>query len=79
MNTYQLKRTYHFEFKLDSLLEQKGVTQVELSQMTGIRPATISEMVHDVRSTYNKIHLVKVMDALNVIDLNDILQLHIQE
>jgi putative transcriptional regulator len=74
-----MKRMYHFEFKLRELLERKGMTQKELASITGIREATISEMVNDSRSVYNKTHLVKVMDALNVLELSDILELHVIE
>jgi putative transcriptional regulator len=66
---------YHFNFKLREILKRKGVTQKELAEMTGIREATISEMVNDSRSVYNKEHIVKVMDALHIEDLNDILEL----
>jgi putative transcriptional regulator len=74
-----LKRNYYFNFKLKELLERRGMSQKELSQKTGIREATISEMVNDSRSVYNKTHLVKVMDALNVTDLNDLLELIVLE
>jgi putative transcriptional regulator len=72
-------RLYHFNFKLRELLERRGMTQKELAELTGIREATISEMVNDSRSVYNKTHIVKVMDALNVTDLNEILELHVIE
>jgi putative transcriptional regulator len=66
---------YHFNFKLREVLKRKGVTQKELAEMTGLREATISEMVNDSRSVYNKDHIVRVMDALHVEDLNEILEL----
>jgi putative transcriptional regulator len=74
-----MNRMYHFNFKLRELLERRGMTQKELASKTGIREATISEMVNDSRSVYNKTHIVKVMDALNVTDLNEILELHVIE
>jgi transcriptional regulator with XRE-family HTH domain len=74
-----MKRTYIFNFKLKELLERRGMTQKELSALTGIREATISEMVNDSRSVYNKVNLSKVMDALNVLELSDILELIVTE
>ncbi|WP_346729073.1 helix-turn-helix domain-containing protein [Lederbergia citrea] len=57
-----------------SILESKGITQKELANMTDLREATISEIANDTRSTYNKKHLLKIMEALKVSDLNDILE-----
>nr|WP_283249517.1 helix-turn-helix transcriptional regulator [Lederbergia citrea] len=55
-------------------MESKGITQKELANMTDLREATISEIANDTRSTYNKKHLLKIMEALKVSDLNDILE-----
>jgi putative transcriptional regulator len=75
----ETNRLYHFNFKLRELLERRGMSQKELAEKTGLREATISEMVNDSRSVFNKTHLVKVMDALNVTDLNELLELHVIE
>lgn len=75
----EMKRFYNFNFKLKDVLERKGMTQKELSEITGIREATISEMVNDSRSVYNKQHMFKVMDALNITDLEEILELQVFE
>ena len=74
-----MKRIYQFRLKLKEVLNSKGISQKELSKMTGIREGTISEMANDTRSTYNKKHLATVMDALNVTKLEDILELRVIE
>ena len=70
-------RTYLFKLKLKEVLNRKGISQKQLAEMTGLREATISEMVNDSRSTYNKKHLAIVMDALNITELSDILELKV--
>jgi putative transcriptional regulator len=66
--------TLYFHFKLKQILEAKGINQKVLAQMTGIREATISELVTDKRGAYNKEHLLKVMKALNITELSEILE-----
>lgn len=63
-----------FRMKLKQILDNKGIQQKELAKMAGIREATISEIVNDVRISYNKEHLLKIMEALKIEDLNDILE-----
>lgn len=68
-------RQYIFRFKLKEVLEQKRITQKELAEMTGIREATISDMSNDTRSVYNKKHIAKIMDVLDLTELDEILEL----
>lgn len=60
--------------KLKQILEKKGVSQKDLAQQTGLREATISELVNDTRSAYNKKHLLTIMKALKIKDLDEILE-----
>jgi putative transcriptional regulator len=60
--------------KLRHVLDRKGVSQKELALKTGLREATISEIINDTRSAYNKVHLLKIMKALNITDLSEILE-----
>jgi transcriptional regulator with XRE-family HTH domain len=64
----------YFHMKLKEVLERKGISQKELAAMTGLREATISELVNDSRSAYNKKHLLKIMEVLNISDLSEILE-----
>lgn len=64
-----------FRLKLREVLERRGIQQKELARMTGLREATISELVNDTRGAYNKKHLIVIMTALGITDLNDILEL----
>lgn len=72
-------RRYRFYITLKKALEDRGMTQKELAEITGIREATISEIANNTRNVINKVHLGKIMEALNITDLNDILVLVLEE
>ncbi|APZ82655.1 hypothetical protein Goe27_01990 [Bacillus phage vB_BsuM-Goe27] len=73
------RRTYTIHVKIKEVLESKGMAQKDLAEMTGIRAAAISEMAQGARTVINKSHLTKIMDALNITRLEDILELTIEE
>lgn len=58
--------------KLKEVLIQKGMSQKELINKTGLRPNAISEMANNSRQTINRKQVAKVMKALEVSDLNEI-------
>lgn len=60
--------------KLRSLLMQKGLTQAELAQATGIRPSTVSQLCNNVAVSFKFSHLELICKYLKC-DLNDILEL----
>lgn len=41
---------------LSAILGKKRITQAELSRKTGIRPATINEMYHEITERINLIY-----------------------
>ena len=49
------------------------MTQVELSRKTGIRPATINEMYHELGERINLEHIDKICEALDC-DVSDLLK-----
>ena len=56
--------TFEFCFRLESMLEQRGLTQKELSMMTGISEHTISKYM-SFAGTPNFINLDKICKALD--------------
>jgi len=60
----------------DSLrqLKERGLTQKELSKKTGIREATISVFARDAGTSINKEILAKIMEALGVKDVREIIE-----
>lgn len=61
--------------KLGELLTNRGITQAQLAEMTGLRPSTISEIVRDTRTVINKEHIAKIANALNIGDIREIIDL----
>ncbi|MFF3147930.1 helix-turn-helix domain-containing protein [Streptomyces sp. NPDC057927] len=60
--------------KIREILESKNMTQQDLSELSGVRRATISEMCNNQRTTISKDHLVKIAKALNITDVSELLQ-----
>jgi len=59
---------------IKNVLERKGMSQKDLAEKTGLRTATISEMVNNRRSAINKEHLIAIMNALQVYDINEFIE-----
>ena len=57
---------------LSRVLGEQRVTQIELARKTGIRPATINEMYHELNDRVNLIYLDRICEVLHC-DLSDIL------
>lgn len=69
----------HFVVKLDELLKERGVTQKQLAEMTGMRVGTISEMVNGKGTSINKTQLFSIMAALKVTRLSDLYEVILPE
>ncbi|XOK64816.1 helix-turn-helix domain-containing protein [Paenibacillus elgii] len=54
-------------------MEQRGLTQIQLSELSGVRQSAISEMSRNVREQISLIHLAKLADALNIDNINEFL------
>ncbi|MBP5410925.1 MAG: helix-turn-helix transcriptional regulator [Lachnospiraceae bacterium] len=58
--------------KLSRILGEKRKPQAELARMTGIRPATISELYNEIATSISFENLDKICDALDC-DVSDII------
>jgi putative transcriptional regulator len=72
-------RKHIFRLKINERLAERGMTKKELSELSGVRAAAISEMANNSRTVMNKVHLAKIMGALNLTKLDDILELIIED
>lgn len=70
---YKVGKLY-LNIKIKQLLKEKGISQKELAERTGLREATISELANNRRDVINKQHLLLIMEELNIDDLNDIVE-----
>jgi putative transcriptional regulator len=52
--------------ELQEILDAKGITQTKLAEMTGIRPARISQICRGFIDRIELDHIVKICDALEV-------------
>lgn len=61
--------------RLDEVLKERSMTQKELSELTKIRPASISDLCNNVRTAINREHLSKVAEALDITDIRELIKL----
>ena len=61
--------------KINELLKQKNISLRELSRLTDIRHAALSELANQKRQNINFSHIEKIADALNIEDIRDIITL----
>lgn len=60
------------ELKLGEILKERELSQGDLHRMTGIRVATINEIVNAKKYSVNIVHLVCIMCALRITDIREI-------
>lgn len=56
-------------------LAERNMTQKELAEITGIRPAAISELCNNQRTSINRDHLTKIAEALEIEDVRQLIDL----
>lgn len=61
--------------RLKEVLEERGINQTELADLSGVRRPSISEFATDARTTINKKQLLKIMEALNITDIRELLEI----
>ena len=71
-----MKRTVRLKVK--ELLDQRGITQKKLAELSGIRESTISDIVRGARTVINFEHLAKIAEALEIDDIHDLIELNIE-
>lgn len=64
-----------YVIKIDDCLKMRGLSQKDLSLMTGLRLGTISDMVNGKGISFNKTRIIAVMVALRITDINDLISI----
>ena len=59
--------------KINELLQQENISLRELSRLTDISHAALSELANQKRQNINFSHIEKIADALNIEDIRDII------
>jgi putative transcriptional regulator len=68
------KEAIQIRIKVKEILEARGLNQKQFSELVGLREATISEIANGQRSTLNKKHLCLIATALQVEDINELIE-----
>lgn len=61
--------------KVQELLDERGWTQKQLADVTGLRRAAVSEICNNMRTSINREHLEKIADAFGLTDINQLIEL----
>lgn len=61
--------------KIHDLINQRGISLRELSRLTDIRHATLSELANHKRQNINFNHIEKIADTLEIDDIREIIDL----
>ncbi|WP_342415372.1 helix-turn-helix transcriptional regulator [Paenibacillus sp. FSL R10-2782] len=61
--------------RLNEVMAQRGLTQTQLAELSGVRQAAISEMSRNIREQINLKTLVKIADALEINDISELISL----
>lgn len=69
---------YRIRIRLKELLEDKELTQKKLSELTGIRESTISDIARESRTVMNFQHIAKIAKILNIQDIRELIELTIE-
>jgi len=59
--------------KISVLLKQRGISLRELSRLSDVRHAALSELANGKRSNINFSHIEKIADALSISDIREII------
>lgn len=76
--------TLELKYKLPELLQERKMTQQELSELSGIRPQTIgkyykSEPLPGGKSLVNLGHIFALMEVLRISDINELIEVKMNE
>ncbi|MDU6428843.1 MAG: helix-turn-helix transcriptional regulator [Clostridium perfringens] len=63
------------KFKLKEILEERNITQKQLSEISKVREATISEIIRGSRTVINFRHLSAIAEALNIYEIEKLMVL----
>jgi len=68
-------QTYVLALKIRYQLNKRGMTQAELSHITGIRPNAVSMLARGYIERLNIDHIERIANALDITDINELVEL----
>ncbi|RDI38471.1 helix-turn-helix domain-containing protein [Falsibacillus pallidus] len=73
------KYPHKVNVKLGKILRARGMTQGDLHRLTGLRIATINELVHFKKKSFTVAHLISIMIALRIWDIRELIEIEFDE
>ncbi|WP_064094400.1 helix-turn-helix domain-containing protein [Rossellomorea aquimaris] len=73
------KFPHKIHIKLGQILRERGLTQGDLHRLTGLRVATINELVNFKKKSLTVAHLVSIMIALRITDIRDLIEIEFDQ
>ncbi len=73
------KFPHKVHIKLGEILRDRGMTQGDLHRLTGLRVATINELVNFKKKSLTVAHLVAIMIALRITDIRELIEIEFDE
>jgi transcriptional regulator with XRE-family HTH domain len=73
-----MKEQLVVELRLDIALKKRGMTQKELAELTGIRPAAISQITRGFVDRLNLDHIARIANALGIEDIRELITLQLE-
>ncbi|KYG90621.1 transcriptional regulator [[Bacillus] sp. KCTC 13219] len=67
--------TKKVKVKIHELISQRGISLRELSRLTDIRHAALSELANQKRQNINFSHIERIADTLELEDIREIIDL----
>ena len=68
-----MERNYVIRLRVKEALDNRGMTQKKLAEMSGVRESTISDIVRGTRTVINFEHLSKIAKALEIEDIRELI------
>lgn len=68
-----MRKNYKLNLKLKTLLEERELTQKKLSELSGVRESTISDIVRGSRTLINFEHFEKIARALEISEITELI------
>lgn len=64
--------------RIKEVLKERNITQKELAELTGIRPAAISELANNLRTTINREHIERIAEVLEITRIDDLIRFELE-
>lgn len=66
---------YSVKLLIKEIIEEKGISQKRLSEISGVRESTISDIIRGNRTVINFDHLSKIAEALEIDDISKLIRI----